>query len=306
MKTLLAAIFSALLAVATPAWAQKPGLTVVTSIKPVHSLVAAVMKGAGKPHLIVRGLSSPHAYSMRPSDARALQQAKLIFWIGPEFEAFLRAPLSALSHGPKIVAMAEIQGIEKRRLPDRHHDHDHADEGNDHPSGPFDLHLWLDPHNAIAMVRAAETALAAADPGNAALYRSNSQETIVGLQRLTASVEKGLSGVRGRPFIVFHDAYAYFEHRFGLRAAAAIAVNPETPPGAKRVAEIQARISELGVVCVFAEPQFSSKLVALLTEGTGAKPAHLDPLGALSEPGPEHYPKLIRQLAASFRDCLSP
>ena len=168
------------------------------------------------------------------------------------------------------------------------------------------MHVWLDPHNAIAMVRAAEAALVAADPGNAALYRSNSRQTVDELQRMSQSVAKGLAGVRDRPFIVFHDAYAYFEHRFGLRAAAAISVNPETLPGAKRISEIQARIRELGVVCVFAEPQFSPKLVTLLTDGTGAKPAQLDPLGALSEAGPDHYPNMIRQLAASFSKCLSP
>lgn len=281
-------------------------MSVVTSIKPIHSLVAAVMKGAGKPHLIVRGLSSPHAYSLRPSDARALQKAKLVFWVGPQFEIFLRAPLAALSGGPKAVTLSEAPGVEKRRLPNREHGHDHGHEEEDHPSGPYDLHVWLDPHNAVAMVRAVEAALVSADPGNAALYQSNSQQTVDGLQRMSASVAKGLAGVRGRPFIVFHDAYAYFEHRFGLRAAAAISVNPETLPGARRISEIQARIRELGVVCVFAEPQFSPKLVTLLTDGTGAKAAQLDPLGALSDAGPDHYPTLIRRLATSFSECLSP
>ncbi len=281
--------------------------SVVASIKPVHSLVAAVMKGAGEPHLIVRGLASPHAYSMRPSDARALQKAKLVFWIGPEFESFLKAPITALSGGASAVALADAPGVEKRRRKgrDREHDHDRGHEDHDHGSGTFDMHLWLDPHNAIAIVKAARDALSAVDPENAALYSANSQKTVAQLQDLSAAVRSELSGLADRPFIVFHDAYSYFEHRFGLHAAAAITVNPETLPGAKRLSAIQARIRKLGVVCVFAEPQFSPKLVALVTEGTRAKPARLDPLGALEEAGPGHYSKLIRQLAASFRGCLS-
>ncbi len=373
-------IFAALLALASPAWAGQSAPGVVTSIKPVHSLVSAVMEGAGTPHLIVRGLASPHGYSMRPSDATALQKAKLVFWIGPDFEIFLRSPLEAVSHNPKLVALVDAPGVEKLLLKDRdregghdehghddhghkkeakhehghddhghkkeakhehghddhdhkkeakdehgHDDHDHKKEakhehgheehakdehgddhhGHDHGDSPYDMHLWLDPQNAIAIVKAAEKALSEADPDNAELYSKNASKTVAAINDLMTKIKGELAGLSKRPFIVFHDAYAYFENRFGLEASAAIALNPEVQPGAKRVSDIQNRIREKGIVCVFAEPQFPSKLVSLVTEGTNAKTGELDPLGSRNEAGPAHYTALIRQMADSFRSCLS-
>ena len=332
MKRFAFSIFAALLALASPAWAGQSAPGVVTTIKPVHSLVSAVMEGAGTPHLIVRGLGSPHAYSMRPSDATALQKAKLVFWIGPDFEIFLRSPLEAVSHNPKIIALADAPGIEKLLLKDRDRkgehghdedghddhgkdehghekhakkDHGHDAHGHDHGDSPYDMHLWLDPQNAIAIVKAAEKALSAADPANAELYHKNADKTVAALNDLMTQIKGELAGLSNRPFIVFHDAYAYFERRFGLQASAAIAINPEAQPGAKRVSAIQNRIREMGVACVFAEPQFPSKLVTLVTEGTNARTGELDPLGSRSDAGPAHYPALIRQMADSFRNCLS-
>ena len=318
MKFLLSFIVVALLVLAGPAHAQQSGPQVVTSIKPVHSLVSAVMKGVGEPHLIVRGFSSPHAYSMKPSDAQALQRAKLVFWIGPQLESFLRAPLAALSHAPNTIALANIAGVEKRRRlgRDRHQSKEHAEhidhtkhdehEGHSHAAGQYDMHIWLDPQNAIAIVKAVQVALSASDPHHSEAYEANAEETISKLQQLIPAVRKDLADARGRPFVVFHDAYSYFEHRFDLHAAAAIAVHPETPPGAKRLTEIRKEIRELGVICVYAEPQFSPKLVALLIDGTKAKAAELDPLGARLSAGPNHYFDLIRQLTASFKTCLTP
>lgn len=306
MTPLLMLFVASFLAFSTSAGAQDSGPAVVTSIKPVHSLVSAVMKGAGTPHLIVDGFKSPHAYSLRPSDARALQKAKLVFWIGPQFEAFLSAPVAALAGGITSVPLSEATGVEKRRLPERGHGHGHEEHDEHDHSSRYDLHVWLDPNNAIAMVAAAQKALSIVDPANAALYAANGGKMTEQLRDLTSSIQADLASVRERPYVVFHDAYSYFEHRFGLHAAAAIAVNPETPPGAKRLKAIRRKITELGVVCVFAEPQFSPKLVSLLTEGTAVKAAELDPLGARQKAGAEQYPALIRQLASSFKSCLLP
>ncbi|MEM8688461.1 MAG: zinc ABC transporter substrate-binding protein, partial [Pseudomonadota bacterium] len=185
------------------------------------------------------------------------------------------------------------------------HEHGHDDHGHDHGDSPYDMHLWLDPQNAIAIVKAAEKALSEADPANAELYSKNAGKTVAALTDLMTQIKGELAGLSKRPFIVFHDAYAYFENRFGLEASAAITINPEAQPGAKRVSDIQNRIREKGVVCVFAEPQFPSKLVTLVTEGTDAKTGELDPLGSRGEAGPKHYTALIRQMADSFRSCLS-
>ncbi len=368
---------------------------VVTSIKPVHSLVAAVMEGVGKPHLIVGGGASPHTYSMRPSDARSLQNAKAVFWIGPEMEAFLAKPVESLSQDAKLITLSEAHDLTRLKFreggpfeghdhdadhgheeahehEDEHHDehahdehdhekdhdhdaehtdaekhehdgehdhadehdhaeehdhekdHDHADEhkhaeehdhekehdhaeGHDHAEhGEIDMHLWLDPENAKAMLHEIEETLVALDPANAATYEANAESYAKRIDALTSEVTAGLAPVRAKSFIVFHDAYQYFENRFGVTAAGSITVSPDVIPGAQRVAEIQERVKALGDTCVFAEPQFEPKLVKVVTEGTSARSGVLDPLGTeLESDGPDLYLDLIRTMASSIQTCLS-
>jgi zinc transport system substrate-binding protein len=322
---------------------------VVASIKPVHSLVAGVMEGAGEPHLLVRGAASPHTYSLRPSDARALESAGLVFWVGPRMEVALDSAIDTLGSDAHVVELGEVHGL--LRLPfreggpfeahehedDEHghdaanHDHEaeeaglddhgHDDDGHgheetagagnddhghdDHGHGGFDMHLWLDPENAAAMVDEIEEALSEADPDNAARYAENADRLRKRLDDLSTEIAAELEPVKDKPFVVFHDAYQYFENRFDVRAAGSITVSPDVMPGAERLSEIQQRVRELGATCVFAEPQFEPKLVAVATEGTGAGSGTLDPLGAELADGPDLYFELMRGMAASLRECLS-
>ena len=314
-----------LLASASLLMASGPALAldgVVASIKPLHSLVAGVMQGVGEPQLIVKGAASPHTYALRPSEAAALEQAKLIFWIGHDMEAFLDKALDSLGESARIVELAEADGItllpfreggafEAHDHEDDHagHTHDDDDEhdadGHDHAHGAFDMHFWLDPENAKAMVRSIEHALVEADPENADLYRQNAAGLATQLDVLSAEIDAEIAPVRGKGFIVFHDAYHYFEERFGIEAAGSITVSPEVMPGAERIAAIRARVAELGATCVFAEPQFEPKLVEVVIEGTGAKAGVLDPEGGSLTEGPELYFDLLRNLASSLRDCLT-
>jgi len=289
--------------------AADDGVPVVASIKPVHALVAAVMAGAGTPHLVIAGAASPHAYAVRPSDARALADARVVFWVGPQMETALVKPIAALAGDAEVVALADAPGV--IALPLRAggafdgHAHDDADHDSGDPIGAIDMHLWLDPVNAKAMARAIEAALAEADPANRALYAANADALTAALDALVREVDAVLAPVRDRPFVVFHDAYRYFENRFGLAAAGAITVRPDIAPGARRVAEIRDRIGALGAVCVFTEPQFEPRVIAAVTEGTAARPGILDPLGAGLDPGPDAYFALIRDLAGALADCLS-
>ena len=293
---------------------------VVASIKPIHSLVAGVMQGVGAPHLLVAGAASPHNYALRPSDARALEAAKLVFWVGPQMEVALDGALDTLAAGARVVTLAGTPGL--TLLPFReggpfeahaHGDHDdhgdhaeHASESHqDHGHGGHDMHMWLDPQNAEAMVGAIETALAEADPANAAAYARNAGELRTRLGALSVELSAALASVKERPFIVFHDAYHYFEDRFGLEAAGSITVTPDIMPGAERLREIREKVGELGATCVFSEPQFEPRLVAVATEGTGARTGVLDPLGAALDDGPELYFDLMRGMAASLRECLA-
>lgn len=288
------------------------GTKVVVSIKPVHSLVAAVMEGVGSPYLIVRTAASPHSFALKPSDARALENAGVVFWVGAGLESFLEKSLETLARQAKVVALQDVPGLNKLSLREggafEAHDedegtHDHGDE--EHGDNGTDMHFWLDPVNAQAMVRAIEQVLSTADPDNAGTYRKNAGLVKDKLGRLIAEIESELAPVAGRPFIVFHDAYQYFEQRFGVRAAASVAVNPETTPGAGRLAEIRAKISGIGPTCVFSEPQFNARTVEIIVAGTSARAGVLDPLGAGLPEGPSLYFDLMREMAKTITTCLS-
>jgi len=310
---LIALGFPAAVSIAGPAGAAAPP-SVVASIKPVHSLVAAVMQGIATPHLIVRGAASPHTYSLHPSDAEALQNADLVFWTGPGLEAFLASPLAALAGDAEVVGLADSPGltllpfrdagpIAGEHEADGHETEIHAADDHDHAT--FDLHLWLDPDNARAMLREIERALAEADPARAARYAANADRLDRRIAALATEIGAMAAPLRDRRFIVFHDAYQYFERRFGLAAAGSITVSPDRPPGARRISEMQDLVRRAGAVCIFAEPQFNADLVALVAGDTGARTGVLDPLGIGLDDGPDLYPDLMRRLAETVRDCLT-
>lgn len=289
--------------------AASDGPDVVVSVLPVHSLVAMVMDGVGTPHLLVRGAASPHSFSMRPSDARAVARADLVVWVGPALESFLPRLLRSkpaervvtLMDDPAVTVLAGREGGVWAA-------HDHETDGEDEADRKRhgDPHLWLDPENARAIVRIVTARLAALDPAHASAYLANAVRAERRLRTVEDNVAHIVSGVRDKPFIVFHDAYHYFEARFGLRAAGSITVGPERKPGAKRVRELRDLIAARKAACVFAEPQFEPDLVATLVNGTGARSATLDPLGAGLTPGSGAYETLLMHLAKAFRDCLAP
>jgi zinc transport system substrate-binding protein len=305
MTRLFAFVFGLLAFAASPAGAQP---RVVASILPVHSLVAGVMEGVGTPSLIVHGAASPHTYALRPSDAKSLNDGKVIFWIGEIYEGFLEKPLDGLAKKARIVELMEADGV--KLLPAREggawESHDHGKKGHAHAGKEeMDGHLFLDSDNAKAIVRAAVAALGEADAANKQRYAANGEKVIARLDALDAELRAALMPVKDRPFVVFHDAYQYVELRYGLTGAGAITVSPERRPGAKRLSELRKKIATLKAVCVFSEPQFEPTLVRTVTEGTTAKSGVLDPLGADVPPGPDAYFTMMRRLATSLRTCLS-
>jgi zinc transport system substrate-binding protein len=349
MKHRLRTFLLAATVFALPAMANAE-IAVIASIKPVHSLVASVMQGVGEPALIVEGGASPHTYSLKPSQASALQDADVVFWVGHELEAFLEKPLETL--GSKATAMALLDADGVTRLPFREggpfeahahegeeghddhaeksadghaHDHDHDKEtaekkadghahddhakeeaGHDHAHEGFDAHAWLDPRNAAAFADVIAATLSQKDPGNAATYAANADALKKKLAALESEIATTLEPVKGKGFIVFHDAYQYFENRFGIAASGSITVTPEVMPGAERLGEIQAKVKELGATCVFSEPQFEPKLVSVVIEGTNARTGVLDAEGGTEPAGTDQYFFLLRNIAKSLRDCLSP
>jgi zinc transport system substrate-binding protein len=287
---------------------------VVTSIKPVHSLVAGVMRGVAEPALLVKGAASPHSFNLRPSDARALNQADLVFWVGEDLETFLTKPIGSLADKAHPVALMEEANL--TLLPtreggawERHdhgeHDGEHAHEGgHEHEHGTHDAHVWLDVDNAAKMVATIAKELSEHDSANAARYKANATALTERLTALDAELKTTLAPVKDRPFVVFHDAYHYLEERYGLNAVGAITVSPDQRPSAQRLSQLRAKISSLDAACVFAEPQFEPTLVATVVEKTPAKRGTLDPLGASLDDGPELYFTLMRGMAASLVSCL--
>ena len=329
----------------------KADIDVVTSIKPVHSLVSGVMAGVSEPTLIIDGVGSPHTYSLKPSQARQLQDAKLVFWMGDELEAFLKGPIENIAQSATTVKLIDSHGLKKIRFReggmfddhghDEHEDHDHEkhaekehdehdhekhaekehdehdhekhakkehedhDGHDDHGHGEFDPHVWLDPVNAKAIVHEIEEALVKADPAYASIYEANAKKLMGKLDLLVAELSAELEPVHDKGFIVFHDAYQYFEKRFDLTAIGSITVSPEVMPGAERVSELREKISNLSASCVFSEPQFEPKLVETLVEGTGVRTGVLDPIGGSLAKGQDLYFQLLRNMSSSLKKCLS-
>jgi zinc transport system substrate-binding protein len=286
---------------------------VVVSIKPLQSLVAMVMQDIAVPSAIVKGAGSPHTYAMTPSQAAELAGADLIVRVGHDLEAFLDKPIDALGGRARILELIEAEGLETLPLreggPFEEHEHEAAgggDAGDHGGEEGADPHIWLDPRNAKAILTAAAEALGAIDPANAAKYSANADRAAAQLDDLEGEIRAMLAPVQGRRFIVFHDAFQYFENRFDLPASGSITVNPENAPGAERLAQLRAKVRDLAVACVFAEPQFPPRLVDTVIEGTPARKGALDPDGGfgLAE-GPQLYFTLLRNMAAAMRDCLA-
>jgi zinc transport system substrate-binding protein len=290
------------LALAGPAAAEPP--KVVVSIKPLHSLVAAVMDGVGMPELLVKTSADPHSYTLKPSEARALSAAKLVVWAGPGVETFLEKPLAALAGKAKVVQLDRERGLQlmKARAGGLW-EGEEAARGDKH--GEIDGHVWLDPDNAAGIVRAVLRELSQIDKDNAAKFAANAEALFAALKRLDVELKQQLAPVKARRFIVAHDSIQYFEKRYGLAAAGSIAISPDRPPSARRLYDVRARIVRDRVVCVFGEPQMPDTLVKTAIEGTKARAGTIDTDGGLGVPeGKDAYFVIMRNIAGALAGCL--
>ena len=341
-KLLTLSLTAALMGAA--AYADTPQVAV--DIVPVHSLVARVMDGVGTPDLIIQPGASPHEYSLRPSEAAALQNADLVFWIGPDLTPWLTDTIETLAPDAAVTTLLEADGTIKLefregalfeahddRKEDEHgddykDDNDHADEAHDdheeeghgdhsdndhddeeashdkHDHGNHDPHAWLSPQNAMTWMNVIAGQLSAADPDNAGAYFANAAAGRAEIKVLIGEVTATLDPVRDGRFIVFHDAYQYFEMDFNFLASGAISMSDASDPSPARIAEIQDQIAEQGIDCVLAEPQFNPGLVATALEGSDAQTGILDPFGSDLEPGSALYPQLIQNLSTALAGCM--
>jgi len=309
---------------------------VVTSIKPLHSLASYLMDGLGKPDLIVDGYGSPHGFSMKPSHAKMLQNADLIFWVGEDLENFLEKPLNSIAKKAEKIELMNIKGLNVLKFRERNifeeHDHDdhdghakkkkddhddhddhdgHAkkkkddhddhDDHDGHGHGEYDPHIWLDPINAKVILKEMTEHLIENDNKNASTYKKNLDNALKDVDKLTMDVMTELN--QSVSSIVFHDAYQYFEERFNVNILGAFTVNTDVMPGAEQLAEIREIIEHDKVSCVFSEPQFNPDIIKAVAKDMNIKTGVIDPLGATLNPGKDLYFDLIRNMSASFKGC---
>ena len=313
-KSTIFTLTAALFLVLTPLKAE---ISVVTSIKPLHSLTSYIMEGVGEPELIIDGVASPHNFQIKPSHAKMLQNADLVIWIGEDLESFLPTALKSIPKDAVVFELLDQSGLKKLKFREKnifegHDDHghdehakkedDHDDHGHDdHGHGSFDPHIWLDPANAKVIVKKITNQLSKIDKDNASKYKANSKKVIKDLDGLIKEVKNEIN--KDASFVVFHDAYQYFEKRFGLSVIGALTVNPDVMPGAEQLSEIREVIEHEKAKCIFSEPQFNPNIINSIASDTGVKTGVLDPLGANIDKGKNMYFDLIKDMSNSLRGC---
>ena len=319
MSRKLITISTILTLMSTSVMADVPN--VAADIAPVHSLVSRVMDGIGAPKLVVQSGASPHGYRLRPSEAKALQDADLVFWMGEKLTPWLDGALKTLASKASITTLMDQEGVilhdfRESVLFEAHDhsdhndekDHDDHDDDKDHDDhddhGGHDPHSWLSPENAKLWLNIIASKLSVSDPENAATYFMNAAAGQTEIKEMITEVSATLKPVQGGKFVVFHDAYQYFENDFDFYASGAISLSDASDPSPARVAKIQKRIRDEGIQCVLAEPQFKRGLVATVMEGSEATASVIDPMGADLKTGPKLYTQLIINMAKTLRNCL--
>jgi len=277
---------------------------VLTSIKPLQLIAAAVQDGVAIPEVLLPPGASPHNYALRPSDVRKVQSVDLLYWIGPDMEGFLPRVLNGRTL--PSVAVQDLPGMKLRRFAEDSHSHaEEADEhDHDHRPGSLDAHLWLSPVNARVIAAKMAADLSAADPDNAARYQSNLKAFDERLDALDARLKKRLADIQGKPYFVFHEAFDYFEDAYGLKHAGVFSVAAEVQPGAQHVATMRARLQEVGKTCVFSEPPLRPRLAETLVAGLPVKLAELDALGGYTPATAQGYEQVLEKLGNDLAGCL--
>ena len=333
-KSLLFGPLAGILLILTP---LKADINVVTSIKPLHSLTSYIMEGVGEPDLIIDGVASPHNFQIKPSHAKMLQKADLVIWVGEDLESFLPSALKSIPKNAVVFELLDQSGLKKLKFreknifeghddhdehghdehakkEEKHDDHghddkakkedDHDDHGHDehgHAHGEYDPHIWLDPSNAKVIVKKITNQLSKIDKDNSSVYKANSKKLLKDLDGLIKEVKNEIN--KDASFVVFHDAYQYFEKRFGINVIGALTVNPDVMPGAEQLSEIREVIEHEKAKCIFSEPQFNPNIINSIASDTGVKTGVLDPLGANINKGKGMYFQLIKDMSSSLKEC---
>lgn len=277
---------------------------IVVSVKPLHSLVSAVAEGSHSVSLLIDGSMSPHNFALKPSHAKLLNNAKVVFYIDNQLESALKKTVRGLPKDVKVVQVSKIKNLKLLSTRAGNNWEEDGHDHHDHDHGSYDVHFWLDPNNATQIIKGIIRELSKVYPENINIYKENAKKAIKKIKKTDLVIKSMLNSIQDKPYIVFHDAYQYFEKAYNLKPAGSILLNPELPPSAKRIIKIKTKIKNLNATCVFKEPQFRAKIVDTVIEDTNTKVGVLDPLGADIKPGKEMYTNLLRNIANNLKACL--
>lgn len=299
------ALITALLAVSLPVRA----LEVLTTIKPLGFIAAAITDGVSEPKVLLPTGASPHDFSLRPSDIRSINDADLVVWVGPELEGFMAKPLAKHPH---VLTLTRVEGMplfdyskqagHEEHVDEGHEGHDHDGHEGHHHEG-VDPHIWLGPTQALVIANALSETLSAQDPANAERYRANLLAFKAKVEAKDKVIAEQMKAVNQKGYFVFHEAYGYWERHYGMSSKGHFTVSPERRPGAKTLVEIRKALEEKKASCIYAEPQFSPAVIESVARNTGAKVLLLDEVGEQVPLGPDGYPRFMQQLADAFAEC---
>ncbi len=289
--------------------AEQPKILV--TIKPLHSIVSAITKGVNSPDLLIDGASSPHDFSLKPSQAQLVQSANMIVWVGPALEQFMIKPLETLATNAVRVQLVESDDDDHHEEKTEHkedeheEDHDGHDDGHGHGHGSTDPHVWLNPMDMVDAAKQISTALSKTDPTNAAAYAANLETLIGQLNDLDTELKSALLPLKERAFLTYHEGYSHLIERYDLTYGGSVSIDGDRRPGPAKLQALQAKIAKDNIVCIFSEPQFNNDLANTLSASGNIGTGVLDPLGADLPAGPEHYFLTLRALSKSLVDCLA-
>lgn len=293
---------------------------VLASVKPLGFIASSIANGVTDTQVLVPAGASPHDYSLKLSDIQKVKSADLVLWVGEDIDAFLDKPISQIDR-KKVITIADITEVEPL-LTKAHHEHFHEDGDHDHKHEhkhehkgghehehheglTTNWHVWYSP--AISQIVAQKVAdkLTAQFPDKKDLIAKNLADFNRTLTEQGDKIKAQLAPFKDKGFFVFHDAYGYFNDAYGLKQTGYFTINPLVAPGAKTLAHIKEEIAEHRVNCLFAEPQFTPKVIESLAKGTSVNVGRLDPIGDGVKLGENSYANFLQATADSYAQCLS-
>jgi len=274
---------------------------VVVSIKPLHSIVSALMEGVSRPQLLLESSDSAHTFHLNPSQLNLLSNADLVITIGDGFETGLKKTLRNIKVGSHII-VSEINGLHLFDF--RNPDTNEMDKNEEHEHADNDLHLWLDIDNMQKTAQYINEQLIKIDPNNRITYETNLVKIHSRLNKLKSELQQQIAPFRSERFAIFSDTLQYFEKSFQLQKPVIITPYHGARLSIHRTLEARKKMKDLKIKCLLYGPENTSKKVNVLSEGLSIKALRIDILGAKLNAGSDQYFNLMKGLSSQLVKCL--